>query len=361
MVLNLCTLFDSNYLDKGLVLYKSLEKCCENFMLFILPMDDKCREVLDDLGYRYVEILDYSDFEDDDLKKVKRERSRAEFCWTCTAKLIKYVFDKYDKKICTYIDADLYFYEDPQILIEEMLQDNASVQIVEHNFRRFTRKASEQAAGRFCVEFNTFLNNAEGRNVLEQWEKDCVRDCSYNKNEGVMGDQKYLHSWPEKYTCINICKNQGAGVAPWNVNKFRYEMQEHNSYRITDIESKKKYQMVFYHFQNIRFIEADKVVCCDVDRRIKKEVTSIYMDYLCKIKEEKTFLYNQYGIESLIKVHPADENYEHVQKRFIDSLKDGEIKELGEIFKALIGVVKAKFDKVLYTNKYEELIIELEN
>ena len=33
-MINFCTLFDSYYLDKGIALYKSLEKVSDNFSLF---------------------------------------------------------------------------------------------------------------------------------------------------------------------------------------------------------------------------------------------------------------------------------------------------------------------------------------
>ena len=42
----LCTLYNSLYLDKGLVLYDSLCECARDFKLYVLCMDDKCFDVL---------------------------------------------------------------------------------------------------------------------------------------------------------------------------------------------------------------------------------------------------------------------------------------------------------------------------
>ena len=41
-----CTLFDSFYLDKGLALYRSLEKNCKHFKIYIYAFDDKAYKVL---------------------------------------------------------------------------------------------------------------------------------------------------------------------------------------------------------------------------------------------------------------------------------------------------------------------------
>lgn len=41
-----CTLFDSNYIDKGLSLYWSMRKNIDNFKLYIFAFDTQCYEVL---------------------------------------------------------------------------------------------------------------------------------------------------------------------------------------------------------------------------------------------------------------------------------------------------------------------------
>ena len=41
-----CTLFNSGYLDKGIVMFQSLQKVTNDFKLYVVSFDDKCFEVL---------------------------------------------------------------------------------------------------------------------------------------------------------------------------------------------------------------------------------------------------------------------------------------------------------------------------
>ena len=43
---NYCTLFDSNYLTRGLAMYESLKKYSSNFHLFIFAFDSKSYDLL---------------------------------------------------------------------------------------------------------------------------------------------------------------------------------------------------------------------------------------------------------------------------------------------------------------------------
>ena len=120
----LCTLYNSLYLDKGLVLYDSLCECAKDFKLYVLCMDDKCYEVLTDLKQEHHIPVRLADFEDGDsaLLEAKSNRPMGEYCWTCSSSFIRYVLNHYSEDSCTYIDADMAFYNDPQILIDEMME-----------------------------------------------------------------------------------------------------------------------------------------------------------------------------------------------------------------------------------------------
>ena len=127
-------------------------------------MDEKCREIINEMKLSNVVVISLQEFEDEEMLQIKEVRSRAEYCWTCTASLIDYVFETYKEKYCTYIDSDLCFYKNPRILIEEMLNADCSVQIVEHGFGKgMIAREKVKGAGRYCVQFNTFKNDVNSR------------------------------------------------------------------------------------------------------------------------------------------------------------------------------------------------------
>lgn len=290
-----CTLFDSNYLDKGLVTIKSLREYTKS-VFYVLCMDDRCYEVLTKLNITNVLPIRLADFEAGNLRllEAKGNRSKGEYCWTCSASLILYVLKKYNEECCTYVDADMKFYKNPDALIDSMLEEKKSVLIVEHGFKKdFRYKFLINDSGRFCVEFNTFVNNEDGRKVLEKWVSDTLDNCSRDTKDGGFGDQKYLAKWPETYDCIKICDNKYAGVAPWNFNRFSI---------------KEKNKIIFYHFHDLKYLER-KLVNVGVCKRFwhtdMKLLHAVYTDYLINLEEEKQYIEKNFGFCPLIKAHPA--------------------------------------------------------
>jgi hypothetical protein len=58
-----------------------------------------------------------------------------------------------------YLDADLYFFNDPKILIKELGNDD--LLITEH---RYTKKYDQSFnSGKYCVQFMIFKNNSFDR------------------------------------------------------------------------------------------------------------------------------------------------------------------------------------------------------
>lgn len=304
----LCTLYNSMYLDKGLVLYDSLCECTKDFKLYVLCMDEKCYEVLRDLNQKNHIPIRLSDFEDGDIEllEAKTNRPIGEYCWTCSSSFIRYVLKHYNEDICTYIDADMYFYSDPQILVNEMFAAGKSVMVIPHRFPE-EKKELAKKVGTYCVEFNTFMNTPESIEVLEYWRKRCLECCS-NLGDGIhWGDQKYLDELVEKFECVHVCTNTGAGVAPWNISQ--YFTTGHDKV-VMFLPTSSKVDLVFYHYQNISYTTS-KAVSIGISKRDNVDLSFInrlYKPYIENINKEKRMLASEYGLEVLIQGHPASKH-----------------------------------------------------
>lgn len=309
----LCTLYNSLYLDKGLVLYDSLCQCSNDFKLYVLCMDDKCYEVLTELKQENHIPIRLKEMEEGDnaLLTAKNNRPVGEYCWTCSSSLIRYILKKYNEPICTYIDADMYFYSDPQVLVEEMMNYGKSAMVIPHRFPSGKEELA-QKVGTYCVEFNTFVNNAEGLDVLEYWRNRCLECCS-NLGDGVhWGDQKYLDELVEKFPSVHVCKNNGAGVAPWNVKQYQwYENENMISFYHTPT------QLVFYHYQGIRFLD-EYCVDIGINGQVDNGVRLLYNKYLKLIISKKHELL-KYGVNTFFNIHPGEKDSFHkkVYKTFL--------------------------------------------
>lgn len=304
----LCTLYNSLYLDKGLVLYDSLCECAKDFKLYVLCMDDKCYEVLTDLHQEHHIPVKLSDFEDGDeeLLKAKSNRPIGEYCWTCSSSFIRYVLLKFNEPICTYIDADMFFFNDPQVLVDEMVEAGKSVMVTPHRFPE-EKKALAKKVGKYCVEFNTFKNNKDGLEVLEFWRDKCLECCS-NIGDGThWGDQKYLEELEGQFECVHICDNPGAGIAPWNISL--YQSLDDKCSSVCYKRGKICVDIVFFHYQGITYKNSNEVSTAveanrpDIDYKL---VDSLYYHYLRRIDNKKKILKSEYDTELLIKTHPSN-------------------------------------------------------
>lgn len=243
-----CTLFDRNYLFKGIAMLESLAAHCSSAQVFVLCMDDITYELLGKLDYRHVERIRLAEVEDEKLFAVKPTRGVAEYCWTLTPCLSWYIFQtRQDVQQITYLDADLLFFSPVQPLFDEI--GAASIAIIEHRF--IPRLASYAINGRFNVEWVTFRRDEQGLACLARWREQCIEWCFNRLEDGRMGDQKYLDAWPETYSSLCILQHPGAGMAPWNYAK--YEIRRGPTGITVD-----GVPLVFYHFHQFQMFSCGR-------------------------------------------------------------------------------------------------------
>uniref|UniRef100_A0A832G7Z7 Glycosyl transferase n=1 Tax=Ignavibacterium album TaxID=591197 RepID=A0A832G7Z7_9BACT len=283
MTYNFCTLFDSNYLSRGIALYRSLEKHCGNFHLFIFAFDNRTFQLLKKLNLSKATIISLTEFEDEKLLEVKPTRSIAEYCWTSTSATILYVLENFDVDNCTYVDADVFFYSSPKPIFDEL--GDKSILITEHRYSPQYNK--ELKAGKYCVQFVTFKKDENGLKALRWWRDRCLEWCYARYEDGKFGDQLYLDDWTERFEGVHVMKNLGGGLAAWNVQQYDFKVVNDKIFGI-EKSTGKEFEVIFYHFHYLKFFNDGKI---ELGRRtLSKDVLNIfyknYIKFLEDIKDE---------------------------------------------------------------------------
>lgn len=262
-------MFSSEYATRGIVMLKSLQACCTDYHLFIIAFDNPLYQYLKKQNFPNVTPISMAEFEDETLLKAKSSRTLQEYCWTCEPLSIQYCLTHYDIDNCTYLDADLYFYTNPNELVDEM-GDN-DVLLTEH---RYTPDVVPYA-GRFCVQFLTIRRTENGMQILKWWCDRCLEWCYARHEHGQYGDQVYLDVFPEKFKKVHILQNEGGGVAPWNMQQYEF-YEKDSRLMIRNLASKKEYPVVFFHCHAIFiFNKGPIIVFCFINYPNPKHIMTL--------------------------------------------------------------------------------------
>ena len=291
-MMNFCTLFDSYYLLKGLVLYCSLEIVTDDFHLYVMALDRDCYDKLKlcHLPHMTIELLD--DFETPELLAVKTSRTKAEYCWTCGPSVIWHFMKKHNLPEITYLDSDLFFMGDPHAIQQEI--GKSSVCITEQGIGEEAMKLY----GRYCVQYMYFRNDEEGCRTLKWWRDSCIEWCFQRFEDDKYGDQKYLDKFPTLSSSLCVLQNPSAGIAPWNMNNYKLKGN-------SILKDGKEYPFVFFHMHGITAdIKGNHLTMKSLHHKFNKEQIDKFlypyallnMEVLNKYFKVKIFKCDAYGI-----------------------------------------------------------------
>lgn len=240
-----CTLFDRNYLVKGVTMLRSLAVHSPGAQVHVLCMDELTQTLLDRLALPGVKTIALAEVETPEVLAVKASRSVAEYCWTLAPVLTWHVMQQVDSiDLLTYLDADLMFFSPIEPLFNEM--GDGSIAAIEHRYT--PRLLHLEVYGRFNVQWVSFRRDEQGLDCLRSWRDQCIEWCFAKVEDGKLGDQKYLDAWPSRYSAFRVLGHVGAGVAPWN----------YANYRFTELAGKLHVNdrpLVFYHFHQFQMLE----------------------------------------------------------------------------------------------------------
>ncbi|MFC2098665.1 hypothetical protein ACFLSP_02860 [Bacteroidota bacterium] len=193
------------------------------------------------------------------------------------------------------------------------MNKESSVLITEHRFSSFTGSILEKRTGRFCVQFVTFNQSLESREILLKWKQQCIEWCYNRYEDDKFGDQKYLDVWPEQYNNVHILEHKGGGLAPWNIRQYKLEYKD----EILSAKFKKSEQniiVVFYHFQYLKFMKNNWIDLgwLYIPGNIRKMLYIPYLKVIFDLETRLTELtpdyqtsyksFNQSGIKEILKM-----------------------------------------------------------
>ena len=247
-MINFCIITGINYLAKAITMYESLVATGISFDLYYVTFDRKTLESLEKLNYPHIIPVPLEDVEDQALKKVKNTRSLGEYFFTLTPSIILHTIRKYSLGQLIYIDADLYFFQSPQVLLDELGSND--ILLTKH----YPTSDYVCPEGRYCVQFIPFNNNERGLKPLEWWRDRCVEWCFLRAEEGKWADQGYLNDWTDRFDGVTVLKHFGA-TGPWNiagVQKFADVIPLDGSPGGREWATGKTFPVVFFHFQSLK-------------------------------------------------------------------------------------------------------------
>lgn len=281
---NFCTLFDKNYIFRGLALYYSLRKNSDSFVLWILCMDDQVYDQLFQMKLESVRLIKLKDLEDEKLLAIKPGRTISEYCWTLSSSLPLHVL-KQDASMSevTYLDSDLYFYSPLEKIYEEM--GDKSIFIIRHNYTKELQYLEERS-GIYNVALVVIKNDEEGIKCLNWWREKCLEWCFSRLEDGKFGDQMYLNDWPERFKGVCVSKNKGVNLAPWNINKYHLSKNENGIFVEED-------RLVFYHFHSLKMFAYNDYL--------------LYQNFYLMRPQDEMLVYNKY-IQTLNEIMKDFEN-----------------------------------------------------
>jgi hypothetical protein len=240
------TYFDRHYLTRGLALYRSLVRHSPPFVLWVLCLDEQTHRTLSNLRIEQVELVRLAELEQADhaLLAAKPGRQAVEYYWTCGPAFLVYLLEQHPIDMLTYLDADLFFFGDPTPIYDEL--GDGSILLVEHRRSSSVPELINQK-GTYNVGLLVFRRTSEAAACLRRWRTQCLDWCFDRVEPTRFGDQKYLDDWPSRYRGLVVAQHKGAGLAPWNLENYRFSYAQGRVWVDTN-------PLLYYHFTRLRVI-----------------------------------------------------------------------------------------------------------
>ena len=162
----------------------------------MLALSRRCETVLRKLALPDLLVLSLEELErrEPRLLQAKANRKTVEYFFTLTPWVIKHALDEVpEAKRATYLDSDLYFFDSPDAIWEEI--GEAPMTFVEHRFS----KDMQKEFGKFNVGWNTFDRSHVAQKSPELVVERCIEWCHDYIDGEKFADQGYLTTLEKEF------------------------------------------------------------------------------------------------------------------------------------------------------------------
>ena len=112
------TVFDRNYLVKGILMINSLKSFLPEARFCVLALDEYTEIVLNRLSISEMTVFSETDIMSNELRAAKSNRGLVEYYWTLSSYFTNFAAKEVKAfKSITYLDADIYFFSNPERLL----------------------------------------------------------------------------------------------------------------------------------------------------------------------------------------------------------------------------------------------------
>lgn len=234
-----CTISTESHIGKTKALFESLRKNRFEGDLFCLIID--CEEIPNS---SYGEIyLTVDELIAKNKKPIQKKYKSDKLRWALKAVLLEHLILKGFEKVI-YTDNDIYFYENPDFLLDDL--DKNNILLSPHFYNSDSKIKQNWLEANFTVGlFNAgFIGvNSNALDFLKWWQDCCIYNIKKAFWRGLFDDQKYLDLVPIKFEKVLILKHKGCNVAGWNLEECKRTISENENVIINQ-----KYPIVFIHF-----------------------------------------------------------------------------------------------------------------
>jgi hypothetical protein len=240
----ICTLFDHRYLPRGLCMIRSARRHGFAQDIHVLCLNDECEQAMAALALPGVNLITLAMLENQipRLKVARGNRNLVEYYFTCMAALHTYLFETLPRIDGTmYVDADIQFFETPELVFEAI--GDAPAAVTPHHFMPRMRYLED--CGTFNGGWSAFRRTAEGLACLSWWLERSLEWC-YDRVEGERyANQKYMNRFADIAPGTRILQQKGFNCAPWNIGN--YKLTERDGRILVDDEP-----LIFFHFHGLK-------------------------------------------------------------------------------------------------------------